>query len=165
MKHVSSIAAYVFTVARNEATRFAHRKRREPSAGGVLRADALFAELGSDEPPVPKSVSPWNELVVPGIDAARQAADRCRANMRCLRVLNAVTRLEQRGVAVTGLADLGLSEEETTDPFTGQPPLIKRLPDGWVIYSVGKDLKDDGGNVDDLTDFGLGPVPPLPSIE
>ncbi len=49
LKDVSSIAAYVFTVARNEATRFAHRKRREPSAGGVLRADALFAELGSDD--------------------------------------------------------------------------------------------------------------------
>jgi hypothetical protein len=71
---------------------------------------------------VPKSISPWNvlaDLVVPALDAARQAADRCRANMRCLRVLNAVTRLEQRGVAVTGVGDLGLPEQETTDPFTG----------------------------------------------
>jgi hypothetical protein len=66
---------------------------------------------------------------------------------------------------VTGLADLGLSEDGTTDPFTGQPLLMKRLPDGWVIYSVGKDLNDDGGQVDDLTDFGLGPVPPLPSTD
>jgi tetratricopeptide (TPR) repeat protein len=124
--------------------------------------------LAAAPPPVPKAISPWNvlaDLVVPALDAARQAADRCRAQMRCLRILNTVTRLEQRGAAVTGLADLGLSEDETTDPFTGQPLWMKKLPDGWVIYSVGKDLKDDGGKVDDLTDFGLGPVPPLPSIE
>jgi hypothetical protein len=133
-----------------------------------LASTPSYQIIAAAPPPVPKPVSPWNvlaELVVPAIDAARQAADRCRANMRCLRVLNAVTRLEQRGAAVTGLADLGLSEEETTDPFTGQSLLMKRLPDGWVIYSVGKDLKDDGGKVDDLTDFGLGSVPPLPSME
>ncbi|TVS08969.1 MAG: hypothetical protein EA424_27980 [Planctomycetaceae bacterium] len=92
--------------------------------------------LAADPPPVRKPVSPWNVLadqILPGIDVMRQAVERCRAKMRCLRVLNAATRLEQQDVAVTGLADLGLSEEETTDPFTGQPLLIKRLPDGWLI--------------------------------
>jgi RNA polymerase sigma-70 factor (ECF subfamily) len=48
LKHVSSIAAYVFTVARNEASRFAHRKRRAPNAGGVLTADVLYTQLGDD---------------------------------------------------------------------------------------------------------------------
>ena len=66
---------------------------------------------------------------------------------------------------LSGLGDLKLPEEETIDPFTGEPLLMKKLPDGWVIYSVGKDLKDDGGKVDDESDSGLGPVPPLASLE
>src|SRR5437016_7245659 len=33
------------------------------------------------------------------------------------------------------------------DPFDGQPMRMRRLPDGIVIYSVGPDLNDDGGEV------------------
>jgi hypothetical protein len=33
------------------------------------------------------------------------------------------------------------------DPFDGQPLWLRRLPDGLVIYSVGPDLADDGGDV------------------
>ncbi|HQR08256.1 MAG TPA: hypothetical protein PLN21_15620 [Gemmatales bacterium] len=33
------------------------------------------------------------------------------------------------------------------DPYTAQPLFLKALPDGLVIYSVGKDGKDDGGDV------------------
>ena len=32
-----------------------------------------------------------------------------------------------------------------TDPFDGQPLRYKRLEKGYVIYSIGDDLKDDGG--------------------
>jgi hypothetical protein len=32
-----------------------------------------------------------------------------------------------------------------TDPFTGQPLVYRRLPDGIVVYSVGPDGRDDGG--------------------
>jgi ABC-type transport system involved in multi-copper enzyme maturation permease subunit len=34
-----------------------------------------------------------------------------------------------------------------TDPFTGKPLLYRILPDGAVIYSVGRDLADDGGKL------------------
>jgi hypothetical protein len=105
------------------------------------------------------------DLVLPAIRAAREATERNRATMPCLRILNAVTRLEEQGVAVTGLVDLKLPEEETIDPYTGKLLLLKKQPDGWVIYSVGKDLKDDGGKVADASDAGLGPVPPLASLE
>ncbi|MFT3883543.1 MAG: hypothetical protein QM703_28310 [Gemmatales bacterium] len=33
------------------------------------------------------------------------------------------------------------------DPNTGKPLFLKALPDGLVIYSVGRDQKDDGGEV------------------
>ena len=31
------------------------------------------------------------------------------------------------------------------DMFTGQPPIYRRTPDGFILYSVGDNLKDDGG--------------------
>ncbi|HLJ57486.1 MAG TPA: hypothetical protein VKT77_20780 [Chthonomonadaceae bacterium] len=32
------------------------------------------------------------------------------------------------------------------DPFTSQPLHYRRDGQGFVLYSVGQDLKDDGGN-------------------
>ena len=33
------------------------------------------------------------------------------------------------------------------DPFTGQPLLMKATPEGFKVYSLGQDGKDDGGNL------------------
>ncbi|OHB83618.1 MAG: hypothetical protein A2V98_22540, partial [Planctomycetes bacterium RBG_16_64_12] len=49
LRSVRNLAAYVFTIARNEAVRLAERKRREPAAGEGLTADALFDEACWDE--------------------------------------------------------------------------------------------------------------------
>jgi RNA polymerase sigma-70 factor (ECF subfamily) len=48
---VENLAAYVFTVARNEAARLARRSRRAGSVGqeNVPRAEDLFCEAGGDE--------------------------------------------------------------------------------------------------------------------
>ena len=134
----------------------------------VLGSQPYDQVLQAGPTTISRPISAWTvltDLVLPAIRGAREATERNRATMRCLRTLNAVTRLEQQGVEVTGLVDLKLPEGETIDPFTGKPLLMKKLPDGWVIYSVGKDLKDDGGRVDEDADVGLGPVPPLPSLE
>jgi hypothetical protein len=32
------------------------------------------------------------------------------------------------------------------DPFDGQPLRFKPTPDGLVLYSIGRDRKDDGGS-------------------
>ena len=48
-----------------------------------------------------------------------------------------------------------------TDPFNGEPLLVGTIPGGLVIYSVGPDLQDNNGLVDDLnplkegTDIGF----------
>ena len=61
------------------------------------------------------------------------------------------------------LSDLGLPKDAVTDPFTGKPLLVKKLPEGWLVYSAGDDRQDDGGRIDDSqrgqgTDIGLGPI-------
>ena len=78
--------------------------------------------------------------------------------IRCLRVLNALQlKADLPAKEPPKLSDLGLAPEVTTDPFDGQPLRIKKLPQGWLIYSVGPNRIDDGGVLDGRTDVGLGP--------
>lgn len=100
------------------------------------------------------------DLVEPAIVVGREAMERTRAWIRCLRVLNAVQDRVEQGVAEPKLSDLGLPAAATTDPFTGKPLHLKKTPRGWLVYSVGKDLKDDGGQVNEAQDVGVAPSRP-----
>jgi hypothetical protein len=61
------------------------------------------------------------------------------------------------------LDDLDLPGDAKTDPFTDEPLIVKRLAEGWLIYSVGDDLKDDGGDLIGSDDVGVGPAPAVKS--
>lgn len=100
------------------------------------------------------------DLAEPAIAVGREAMERTRAGIRCLRVLNAVQGRVEQGVAEPKLADLGLPAAATTDPFTGKPLHLKKTTEGWLVYSVGKDLKDDGGDFTEVRDVGVGPPRP-----
>ncbi|HUJ11013.1 MAG TPA: hypothetical protein VL171_13395 [Verrucomicrobiae bacterium] len=39
------------------------------------------------------------------------------------------------------------------DPFTGQPLRYKKLPKGYLVYSIGDDAKDNGGDAKKDTTF------------
>ncbi len=81
-----------------------------------------------------------------------------RAKIRCLRVLNALqTHVPTGSTDVPKVTELGLPADTITDPFTGQPLHVKKTPRGWLVYSVGQNLKDDGGTLDDKSDIGVGP--------
>jgi RNA polymerase sigma-70 factor (ECF subfamily) len=49
LRSVSNLAAYVFTIARNEANRLAERRKREPAASVGAAAGVLFEEECSDD--------------------------------------------------------------------------------------------------------------------
>jgi hypothetical protein len=96
------------------------------------------------------------------MDAAYHAVMRVQATMQCLRVLNALqTRAAAGSDKIPAITDLGLPAATITDPFNGEHLHIKKLPRGWVVYSVGSNERDDGGNLDvnDMAncDFGVGP--------
>ena len=100
----------------------------------------------------------------PAIKAAYNAVARVKALIRSLRVLNALqTHVPTGSDAVPKLTDLGLPAKAITDPFNGEPLHVKKTPQGWLVYSVGPNLKDDGGKVDDPNngDVGVGPPPPI----
>lgn len=94
----------------------------------------------------------------PAWASTRVAVERSRATARALRVLNALQAQESaKVVAAPKLSELGLPTEATIDPFDGQPLRVRKRQEGWVVYSVGKNRKDDGGELEGGLDVGVGP--------
>jgi len=110
--------------------------------------------------PPHKGFSVWNrlvDLVIPAVQASQDASRTGIARIRSLRVqLRIVKQAAEQG-APTEVAweSIDLPAEEKTDPFSGKPLLIRRTDSGWVVYSVGKNLQDDGGKLDDQSDVGV----------
>ena len=97
-------------------------------------------------------------LMLPAINATRVARFRTEALLHALRVLNAIQGREQAGeVSEPRLDELGLPAEASLDPVNREPLHVKKTPQGWLIYGVGTNLKDDGGQLKDYLDFGIGP--------
>lgn len=98
------------------------------------------------------------DLLQPALQAAYDAELRIVATMRALRVFNALSEYrEANGKEATGLADLKLPAAATIDPHSNQPLLLKSTPEGWIVYSVMGNGKDDGGDFKGLKDFGVAP--------
>jgi hypothetical protein len=98
-------------------------------------------------------------------------AYRNQAMIRAIRILNALQKKAPINAdKIPTMAELGLPDEVGIDPFNGKPMIIKKLPDGWLVYSVGENLKDDGGKVQEKTDskpldVGFGPKIPEPQSQ
>jgi hypothetical protein len=101
------------------------------------------------------SGTPALNLLKPAIRKVHIVKDREQAFLRCLRVLNALALRPDR-VEVDG-ARLDLPAEVLVDPFDGKPLRIKSDAAGWLVYSVGENLVDDGGDIigKDCKDVGL----------
>lgn len=98
-------------------------------------------------------------LMLPALKSAREATDRTLATIRALRILNALLgRDDPNAPPPDDLTDLGLPKDAIIDPFNDKPLIVKQLSEGWKVYSVGPDLKDDGGKLDWVADFGVGPI-------
>jgi len=99
---------------------------------------------------------------LPAVNSTRGAFDRLIAKARCLRIVNAWATRNDFNAAVE---KLGLPKERLIDPFDGQRLRVKPTPSGPIVYSVGPDLKDDGGKLEAPPtggpgwDWGLGPPP------
>ncbi len=102
--------------------------------------------------------APLVTLLDSSLVVAREPAERVRAMSRCLRVLNALqSRVATTSDQLPNLADLGLPLEAKIDPYNSQPLHLRKTPAGYLVYSVGKNLADDGGKLDGVTDIGAGP--------
>jgi hypothetical protein len=103
--------------------------------------------------------TPLANQVFPALQKVREAHERTRGLVRCLRVFNA---LQKAGIKPADgepkLSDLKLAAAATIDPFTDKPLGVKIVDGQFVIYTVGPDLVDDGGDLANHKDFGVGPL-------
>jgi hypothetical protein len=110
------------------------------------------------------SGGPFTSLIAPAILSSRIALARTQAMQRSLRVLNQLLLDDPQGEKGTTLEQLRLPADVKTDPFGGQPLHLKHTAEGWVVYSIGNNLRDDGGKLDDdETDIGVGPIDTRPT--
>jgi hypothetical protein len=81
-----------------------------------------------------------------------QHMQRSHAHQRCAAVALAAERFRKKNNgwpnSLDELKSAGLLKEAPTDPYVGGNLKMKRTDDGLMIYAVGKDLTDDGGNLD-----------------
>ena len=101
-------------------------------------------------PDLPGDDSRVARLFVPAVEKIAVACWRSTAESRCVVVALACERFRlARGRWPGNLAEIPteLLAAVPLDPHDGQPLRYRRLADGIVVYSVGKDGKDDGGNI------------------
>jgi hypothetical protein len=116
-------------------------------------------------------INVFAELARPAYRAALISAYRCQALVRAVRIINALQKKSPfDGDKIPTMAELGLPDEVGIDPFNGKSMIIKKLPQGWLVYSVGTNLKDDGGKFErdsngQPLDVGFGPKIPAPQSQ
>ena len=123
----------------------------------------LSSKLPFERPAVTTvEVSGMTELIASSLNTCLGAMDNTRTKLRCLRILNAI-HAQGKKVAGVSIANIGLPNESTIDPYSGKPLIVKSTDAGWQVYSVGPNGKDDGGqSLHDATteaskDIGVGP--------
>jgi hypothetical protein len=87
-------------------------------------------------------------MILPAVAKVSEAGRRDEALLACTQAALAAERFRLANTRWPATLDELRPEhlkEVPTDPFTGKPLLLARTEDGAVIYSVGQDGKDDGG--------------------
>ena len=119
------------------------------------------AKLKANEKPPSQVVTLFLELGALGMNLPR-AFQRREALFRGAIVAVAAERFRLRNGRWPLEAkeiDAALAGALPTDPFDGSPLRFRRLDDGLVVYSIGANGRDDGGNLGDrgldAPDFGF----------
>jgi hypothetical protein len=91
-------------------------------------------------------------MLLPGLSGLNDAETRYQSALECSRVLVALERFRRKNGRWPGSLDAlvpAFLPSLPTDPYDGKPiRMAPAIADGLVVYSVGPDLNDDGGNID-----------------
>ena len=87
----------------------------------------------------------------------REMADGVAASRAAITAIAIQEYTERAGQPPSSLSNLQGLGDAASDPFTGQPLHYVHDDAGFVVYSVGRDRKDDGGKVDPQTKTGSAP--------
>ncbi len=119
----------------------------------------IYGQDGSSIFQVPTGFGTIADSLASGIQMTYEMSTKTTAVLRSLRIYNALRQYaDEHDREANGLGDLRLPVDAAVDPFSGQPLKLKITPAGWLVYSVGKDGQDDGGDLHSQKDVGLGPA-------
>ena len=119
----------------------------------LAKADDLPSSLGLTQ----EKATEWTTAVFSAIRGSSPLrltanfADRTKTRHRLVSVALALAAYEcENGHFPKNIDELvpDYLDEVGDDPFSGQPYLYERTDDGYLIYSVGMDLEDNGGDED-----------------
>jgi hypothetical protein len=109
--------------------------------------------------------------LMPSSEETKQLTRRMAAAVAVVRAARGAIAIEQHRRAagfpdrVEDLPPPAGDREAFVDPFTGDSLRYVRLDDGYTVYSVGRDVRDDGGKLTaDLTPGRATPSIPPPDI-
>lgn len=120
--------------------------------------DREAAKPAAQRRPVPQPTSPLAAMLVGVYDQAIEKFDETDAEDRLLLIALRVRSYRLKHDRLPGSLDaLGIPASLLTDPYSGKALVYRPAGGDYLLYSIGPDLKDDGGVPADLS---AGPVPP-----
>jgi hypothetical protein len=88
----------------------------------------------------------WTSLMLPSLERAAYMHDAGTAHLRCLVAALRVRAYRlRRGTLPASLAEAGVPRDMRTDPYTGGELKYQPAAGAFLLYSVGPNLRDDGG--------------------
>lgn len=91
------------------------------------------------------------EILLPALWRVNEIAYRVKADVEATLAIIALLRYKQdKGNYPNALDDLiqsGYLEQLSIDPWSDKPLVYKKTDDGFILYGVGSNFKDDGGQV------------------
>ncbi len=90
-------------------------------------------------------------LLMPALDTINRIAYRHKTNVDALITTLAITRFKQsvgnHPESMDDLVAAGYLKSLPMDPWSDKPLVYKRTDDGFMLYGIGSNFKDDGGEV------------------
>lgn len=115
----------------------------------LLEAERVDDRINSDTGRLRNYVS---RMILPALGAVIQKEARRVAMLRMTQTIIAIERyrLAHDGLPPASIDELtpGFLPSVLADPFDGQPLRYRRLNKGCVVYSLGTDKEDDGGDLE-----------------
>lgn len=101
------------------------------------------------------------KMTAPSLRSAIAEAYRVEALRRLLLTARRILEQSQAMSAVPqNLRDADVPADWKRDPFDGQELRLAQTPKGWIVYSVGENLHNDGGEMGGISDdIAVGPFP------
>jgi hypothetical protein len=144
-------------VARREHPSLLKTMNRVVDIAQLPLPEQIDAEIEFDKG-LARSGGPFTRLLLPAMSKVNSAARRNVCAARAMHALLAVERYRLRhGKWPGALAECvpEFLEKEPLDPIDEKPLRYKILPDGVVVYSIGNNRTDDGGDLTNWQkDFG-----------